>query len=392
MIPVSEAKKIILENARSFGHTTVDFKDALGKILAEELRADQDFPPFDRVMMDGIAIRFDDIANTHTFNHIGVVGAGEIFSIAPATGDCIEIMTGAKLPESFDTVVPYEDIEKFENTFRLQKLPLKKGQNVHSQGLDARKGDVLVPKGRIINERIIGVMASIGKTKVEVLKTPRILIVSVGNELIDIDQTPNEVEIRRSNVYALHSMCSELGLQAEMRHLPDDRSVIHAAFQNIQDFDVIMLSGGVSKGLFDFIPSELEAAGFEKTFHKVEQKPGKPFWFGIKENQVVFAFPGNPVSTLVCAKYYFVAWLCQSLGLEQHISLVKLAENFEKKGSLTNFLGVKIKNENGVLLAYPSAGNGSGDFASLVHIDGWAILPAGQNHFEAGSLLEFVPC
>ncbi|MFY7706608.1 MAG: molybdopterin molybdotransferase MoeA [Flavobacteriales bacterium] len=392
MIPVSEAKHIILEQTRSFGTTRVDFKDALGKILAEDLLADQDFPPFNRVMMDGIAIRFRDLETHKTFNKIGIVGAGEMCSVIPNAGDCIEIMTGAKLPESFDTVVPYEDVDFIGNHFSIKKYPSKAGQNVHTKGLDARKGDVLVPKGRIVNESIIGVMASIGKTNVEVLISPRILILSVGNELIEIDQTPNEVEIRKSNIYALQSLCIAMGIQAEMMHLPDDRNVIHQAFQDIKHYDVLLLSGGVSKGLFDFVPSELEAAGFNKTFHKVEQKPGKPFWFGTKEHQVVFAFPGNPVSTLVCAKYYFVAWLRKSLGLEQNSSFVKLAVDFEKKGSLTNFLGVKIKNENGILFAYPNAGNGSGDFASLVHIDGWVVLPAGQNHFEAGCLLEFVPC
>jgi molybdopterin molybdotransferase len=202
-----------------------------------------------------------------------------------------------------------------------------------------------------------------------------------------VAETPKPYQIRQSNVYALQAALDTLNLPAHLLHFPDNKeATIKGIRQALVDNDVLILSGGVSKGKRDYVPEALEACGVNQHFHRVEQRPGKPFWFGISaQGKTIFALPGNPVSTFMCFYRYVRPWLLRSLGLPAPSSVSAiLQEDVRFEPTLTYFLQVKLRNEAGKLLAQPLQGHGSGDFANLIQCDGFLELPPAQDHFKAG--------
>jgi molybdopterin molybdotransferase len=238
-------------------------------------------------------------------------------------------------------------------------------------------------------------MASIGATQVLVKKLPKVVIVSTGDELVEVTATPLPYQIRRSNNYTIKAVLQQYELHPQLLHIPDDPNITKQQLEHcLQEYDVIILSGGISMGKFDYVPEALEALNVQKLFHKVQQRPGKPFWFGKHQNGVlVFAFPGNPVSTFMCLHRYFLPWLKTSLGLTSIPALyAQLAEDITFTPPLHYFLQVQIQvNDKGVLIATPIEGNGSGDFANLTETDAFMELPAEQNTFTKGSVFRIWP-
>ena len=388
MISVQEASEIVLKNTSDFGVEEVPLTDSVNRILKEDLTADRDFPPFTRVSMDGITIKYESFQNGQRIFEIeGLQAAGSPQKTLKNNGNCLEVMTGAVLPENADTVIRYEDTEIENGKARITIDEIRSKQNAHQKGSDRKQGDVLVKSGNIISPAEIGVAATIGKTHLKVAKLPKVVIISTGDELVEISEKPLPYQIRKSNVYNLWASFFKWGIQAERRHLNDEKEEIRKGLKEcLEDFDVIVMSGGVSKGKFDFIPEILEELGVQKLFHRVKQRPGKPFWFGRSNSSTVFAFPGNPASTFMCANRYFRPWLRASLGLEPfEYQYTILEEDFEFKPDLTYFLQVKITyQKDGQISAKPIAGRGSGDLANLADTDGFMELPRGQNLFKKG--------
>jgi molybdopterin molybdotransferase len=183
-----------------------------------------------------------------------------------------------------------------------------------------------------------------------------------------------------------------MGWKGTQYHLRDNKEILSSSLKEILDnHDVVILSGGVSKGKFDFIPDVMEDLGIKKLFHQVSQRPGKPFWFGTGNRKVVFALPGNPVSTYMCFYRYVKPWLLKSLGVTERLPQAILSADFAFKPALTYFLQVRIAYESGKLMAHPDAGGGSGDFANLKNIDGFLELPLGGSSFKAGEVFPFIP-
>ncbi len=404
MITVAEAEHIILSQAKDYGLEQLSFQDAQGRVLAENILADRDFPPFNRVTMDGIAIRFADYAaGCRKFQIVATQAAGD----APPTElpiphsafriphSALEIMTGAALSSAVDTVIPYEHLQMVDGVARVGDTPVKPGQNVHTQGRDRRRGEVVMPAGQLLGPTQLSVAASVGRSTLVVKKLPRVVIVSSGDELVDVDQAPLPYQIRRSNNYVIQAVLRHYGLQAEMQHLPDDPEVIRREVALLQlYFDVILLSGGVSMGKFDYIPQALEATGVQMLFHKVRQRPGKPFWFGVfGEKGVVFALPGNPVSTFLCLHRYVLPWLERSLGFPPappRFAMLEKSIRFE--APLVYFMQVKLKqDEQARVWAEPLEGGGSGDFANLLAADAFLELPQEQTDFAAGEVFRVLP-
>ena len=383
MISVTEAKKYILQNTLDFGTEEIPFLQSVGRILKEDILADRDFPPFNRVSMDGIAINYRFFQHgIRNFKIEGIQPAGSKQETMLHSGNCFEVMTGAVLPNNCDTVIRYEDIELNNGMTTILVDKIKEGQNVHPQGKDRIVGDVLIHQNTIISSAEIGVLATVGKGMVKVAKLPKVMIVSTGDELVDVDETPEAHQIRRSNVFTLVSLLNDLNIPSETSHITDSKDILKNKIASfLQEFDVLLFSGAVSKGKFDFLPEVLEELKVEKLFHKVTQRPGKPFWFGIKDNQdknnktVVFAFPGNPISTYVNCLAYFYEWYKKSVNIHYQPKTAVLAEGVVFKPNLTYFLQVKLYYENGILKAYPVKGNGSGDLASLVNTDAFIVLP-----------------
>jgi molybdopterin molybdotransferase len=228
-----------------------------------------------------------------------------------------------------------------------------------------------------------------------VLKFPKVAIIATGDELVSVDEVPLPYQIRMSNVWAIAAALSKLKIEYQQFHLNDDPEVLTVKLEEIMaDFPIIMLSGGVSKGKADYIPDILAVLGVEKLFHRVAQKPGKPFWFGKKhDSHIFFAFPGNPVSTFLCFYKFFVPWFYLITGRKNNPISAQLAEDLEFNPRLTYFLQVATYYEGAKLMARPMSGMGSGDFANLAHVDAFIELPAERSTFKKGEvypLLAFV--
>lgn len=391
LISANEAENIILSELRDFGVEQISIEKALGRILASPLIADRDFPPFDRVTMDGIAINFISYqSGNREFRIQSTQSAGEEKHKLMLDNECIEVMTGADLPNNTDTIIRYEDLE-ITNGIAKILTEIKPQQNVHFKGEDRKKGTIIVKENQKIRSAEIAVAASIGAVELTVKKLPKIAIITSGDELVAIDKTPELHQIRSSNVYAIASILNEYGIESTKIHIQDDfDQTVETIEKIISDFDVLILSGGVSMGKKDFIPKALENLGIEKLFHKIAQTPGKPIWFGKKAKKLVFALPGNPVSTYMCMVRYFRPWLNQSLGLKNiETGFAHISEDFQFLSPVTYFLQVKLSNQNGVLIAQPIKGHGSGDFANLVDADAFLELPAFErNEFIKGEVFK----
>jgi len=409
VISVKEALQIILTHTQDFGEEEIPFMQSLGRVLKEDVFADRDFPPFDRVAMDGIAInhRFYQYG-VRDFKIEGVQAAGMPQEKLDNAACCYEVMTGAVLPENTDTVIRYEDLDinTLMATVKLDEVEL--GKNIHRKGSDKQQGGLLIAKNRTITASEIGVLATVGKSKVKVAKLPKIMIVSTGDELVDVSMNPEAHQIRRSNVFTLVTLLKKFNIKAETDHIADDKEELKIKIKRLlHEYDVLLFSGAVSKGKFDFLPEVLQELGVNKLFHRVAQRPGKPFWFGVlgssekavernedlgnlNKSTSVFAFPGNPVSTFVNCLVYFYPWCIKSLGVELNNETAELAEDVFFKPQLMYFLHVKIKIENGKTIATPVKGNGSGDLISLTEADGFIKLPEGRTEFKKGEVFELI--
>ncbi len=391
MIAVKTALDIIAQHTRDFGIEEVDLSESLDRILKEDWFCDRDLPPYNRVTMDGIAIQYQTFEKgVRSFPILGVAAAGMKQMTLEDPAGCLEVMTGSVLPNGVDTVIRYEDLEIKDSIAILTIDSIVKEQNVHFKGEDRKQGDLVVNKNTRISSAEIGVGASIGKSKVLVAKSPKVMVISTGDELVKIDEKPEAHQIRRSNVYRLVTTLKEYKIQAESDHLNDSLEEIREKLAiYLEEYDVIILSGGVSKGKFDYIPQVLESLKVEKLFHKIKQRPGKPFWFGkYKDQCTIFALPGNPVSSFLCMQRYFHAWFVASqTGRIPTPAYAQLIKDVSFKPDLTYYLEVDISfSEDGMLKASPQKGNGSGDLANLVTADAFIELPQGKDLFKAGEI------
>lgn len=386
MISVEKALETVLNTSKDFGTETVPFIRSVGRILKEDIKADRDFPPFDRVMMDGIAIDFNAFEKGQkTFCIEGIQAAGSEQKILQNSKNCLEVMTGAVLPKNTNIVIRYEDLKIKNGIASVLIDEIKFRQNIHTKGKDKEKGALLIAENTQISAAEIGVLATVGKQFVKVAKTPKVMIISTGNELVAVEKNPLPHQIRRSNVYTLVSLLEALKIPSETAHLPDDKPILKTTIKSfLNEYDVLLFSGAVSKGKYDYLPEVLEELDVKKEFHKVAQRPGKPFFFGRKTSCTVFAFPGNPISTFVNCLVYFYPWYYTSVGLKPKTETAILGEDVTFKPSLTCFLQVRLENKYGHLVAFPITGNGSGDLASLTQADAFIALPQEQTTFKKG--------
>ena len=396
MISVEEARNIVKEHTIDLGTESINLTQSIGRTLSREVLADRDFPPFDRITMDGIAFCFDSYQKgQREFLVESLSLAGEPVKQLSSDKNCIEIMTGSVLAEGCDAMVRYEDLEFIENEKKKYARVLDehvfRWKNVHRQGSDSKKGAVLVRPGVKINSALISILATVGLNKIVVRKLPQIAIISTGDELVDINKEPEAHQIRKSNTITIKAELNKLGIRSELFHLADRKELIKDKLKKIlTDFDAIILSGGVSKGKVDYVPDALAELGVKQLFHRVAQRPGKPFWFGVFEsNKPIFAFPGNPISTFTCFKVYFMDWLASCKFLTRKSMKATLMQDFSFKPNLGYFLQVKEGlGDDAKILAFPQTGNGSGDLANLSKSDAIIFLPAGSDQYKKGGAYE----
>ncbi len=396
MINIFQAEKIISKNIHLFSIKECPLIESYQRILREDIFADRDQPAFDKVLMDGIAINFSEWKEGRRYFKIqDIQAAGTKALKLKNSNNCIEVMTGGVLPEGTDCVIPVEHIQVQKKSAKVNDLiQVKRMQNILRQGSDYKKGSRLLKWGTHLSPPTVAVAAAVGKKKIKVSRRPKIAIISTGDELVDIGKPVKSFQIRTSNSYLLHAALQKNSFsETQIFHLKDDRRVmIQEIGRILKNFDVVILSGGVSMGKFDYVPEVLVKLGVKVLFHKVRQKPGKPFWFGVKKNgPAVFALPGNPASTLVCFYRYVLPQLKRSSGLNRmpHEFAV-LSEDVRTSSSLTNFLPVTVDfHKDGQLRAQPISSSGSGDYLALAKSDGFVELVEGQRHFAAKTSVPF---
>lgn len=373
--------------------------------------ADTPLPPFDRVAMDGIAICLAAVSDAmpgidgkRAFRREGMQPAGAPpLTLKDSENGCIEVMTGAMLPKGCDTVINYERLEATADGFIYhqgeQLNEWSVGDNVHHKGSDYPQDHPLLPQGAITTGPVAGLLASVGATHFQAPYIPKVAIVATGDELVPVTATPEPHQIRRSNSYALKQLLADHGFKAVTCHHLADAPEAIAAFLQETPADVVVFSGGVSKGRKDYIPEVITSCDGEILVHGVSQRPGKPLLFATRtltrtENQLIFGLPGNPVSTLVCGLRYLIPALHKMAGTDRWPGLwgapVRLAEDFRFGKPLTRFVPVTLTvSAAATLEGHPIAIGGSGDFASLSHSDGVLELPAEPSDFAAGGIYPY---
>jgi len=393
-ITYEKALSILEQHKGVFPIEIRNLENCIGAYLAEDLIADRDFPPFDRVTMDGVAIAYDTFKNgKREFKIEATAAAGTSQKTLQDPLNCIEVMTGAIMPYKVDTVIRYEDLEIMDGKATILLGKLQHKQNVHFEGVDISEGTIIMPKGNRLSSAEINIAAAVGKASLKVKKMPKAVIFSTGDELVPVHETPKLHQIRRSNIHGIQSTLKEWGISADLQHLPDDKDKMEKIISSLlESYDLFIFTGGVSKGKFDYLPDVLESLNITKHFHKIQQRPGKPFWFGTNSaGKKIFALPGNPVSSFVCVYVYLQFWLKKSLGVTETQLYVKLKTDVRFNPKLVYFLEAKLESKmDGTLVANPIKGNGSGDFANLVKTDGFLVLPQNKSEFKKGEVYPFV--
>lgn len=385
MITFEEALKIVLSSSREMPVERVDLSDSLGRFLAEDVISDMDMPPFNKSAMDGFACKRGD--NSDNFKVVETIAAGCLPARKISDGECARIMTGAMIPEGADTVVRIEDTEATgENTIRINFF--EKGDNIARRGEDIKIGDRVLTKGVRIAPEHIAVLASVGYTRPAVFIRPRIGIFSTGDEIVEPGIKPGLTQIRNSNGYQLAAQVTRAGALAEYRGLiPDDETLtFDAIFKAIDENDIVILSGGVSLGTFDFLPRVFERLGVEIRFRTIAMQPGKPTVFGTVGKKFIFGLPGNPVSSYNTFELLVRPFLSKMMGQEYCSGFLQLpmGEIYRRrKSDRLSWIPVSIREGK----VYPLDYHGSAHILSLTRADGIGAVPINTTELKTGEII-----
>jgi molybdopterin molybdotransferase len=394
-IPFEEARDIVLRHVTRLEAEDASLDEALGLTLARDVESRDDIPPFDNSAMDGFALRSEDVPKPGVRLPItGVIPAGRGERVTVAAGSCVRIMTGAPLPNGADAVLPIElasvDEDGRSVSFTGAAAP---GENVRRAGEDIRRGARVLEAGGIIRPPEIAVLASVGYATVPVTRMPGVSIVTTGDELIDPSEPLRPGMIRDSNGPTLAAQVATAGGRVLGRYRAgDERASVRRTLREAARADLLIVTGGVSVGEYDFVRDELEALGMELLFWRVRQRPGKPIAFGILDDRPVFGLPGNPVSSAVCFEMYVRPALAAMLGrrtvLRPRLAAVLGAE-IEKRPGLHYFARGRARWSDGRLVVEPTGPQGSHIASSLVAADGIVHLEETLDGAPAGSVVDF---
>jgi len=399
LISVTEAQSLILAEARSFGSEKVTLEKTLGRVLAQDVIADRDYPPFNRATMDGYAVVAEEYSAAKAYEVSKTILAGDTQrsrALRNSGESAIKIMTGAAVPPPFDAVIRREDAREDSGSVRFNLPIVGPWHSIARQGEDLKAREKIATKGSVMNGVLAGFLASLGIYRPAVAKLPRVAIITTGKEVVPAGKKPKPHEIRNANLFALRALLNDYNI-ASLRtfHVVDDRKQISRAIAAHLDCDILLLTGGVSAGDSDFVPEVLAEHGVKKIFHKVAMKPGKPLWFGLRQKTAVFAIPGNPFSCQVVFKVFVAPFLRRSLGMPSaHELRLPLQRERQKKDSLQHYFPVRlvapaVTASFNVLQVMPF--NSSGDVRAALFSDGIARHPADAATVDAGALVDFLP-
>ncbi len=402
MLKVNEAIELILAEITTLGTESVKTGEAAGRVLAADITAGRSNPPWDNSAMDGYALRAEDVAAASEKSPVRLrvlydLPAGGVPSGPVGPGEAVRIMTGAPTPEGADAVVMVERTRKAgDNDDEVEILaPAEPGQNIRRQGEDFGAGDMVLRKGSIIRPAEVLMLATIGRSTVEVYRKPRVAVVSTGDELVDIDTEPTPGKITNSNGYALTALAREAGAECvNLGIARDDREILHEKFTEAAGYDCIISSGGVSVGDYDLVKAVLKDLGSDMKFWKVALKPGKPLAFGVIGGRPAFGLPGNPVSSMVAFEQFVRPALLKMAGREDIFKRVfpaRLTADIRKKPGRMTFLRGTLSEKGGEFLATPLDGQGSGMISTMVRANIYIIVPEDCTHLKAGETVRIQP-
>ena len=390
MIPVERALEIVLANAPTLPTEEIPLEAALGRVLAEDPRADVDMPPFDRSAMDGYALHAADVTSTPVALDVaGLIRAGQVHDRPLARGQAIQVMTGAPVPAGADAVQQVEKTRPLDGGRRVEILePVEAGANVARQGTEGRVGDQVLSRGEVVDPAAIAVLAAFGRGRVRVGRRPAVSVVVTGDELVDVWEKPTAGRIRNSNGYAIAAQARSAG--ADVRSLgvvPDREDRIADALRAGFESDVLVISGGVSEGVFDLVEKVMSRFDVGVLFDKVAIKPGAPLVFGRRGDKLVFGLPGNPVSAQVTFDVFVRAALLRMQGarvVTRPTVEVELLDPVRNKSGRRAYLPARVRFEGGRLAARSIRSMGSADVVAHARANALVILGAERVAAAAG--------
>ncbi len=389
MISVEAAKKLIDVTAKSLPPVQLEISMALNQVLAETVFSPIDYPPFDQSAMDGFAVFHSDILEQKAIDIIGEAPAGNPFNGKIFKGQSVQIFTGAKIPEGADTVIIQERVSIEKGKIISDGSPLAKGANIREKGSQIKKGDVALQSGTVLNPGAIGFLAGLGIPLVSVFPRPKVSIIVTGNELQKPGTQLKDGQIYESNSFALKAALESIGIVViRVSNIGDDEETTRKSLAfAIENSDVVLVSGGISVGKYDFVGKCLQELEVKNIFYKIAQKPGKPIFFGKKNECLIFALPGNPASALSC----FYEYVCPALKIMQgfteefpKVKTLPITSDYEKREGLSLFLKGKTSEGKVKVLG----GQESNNIGSFALADCLIYLPADIGRVEKGEMVE----
>lgn len=376
MLSYEKALDLILHSTETLSSQEICLEKALGYYLGEDIYASASFPPFDRALMDGYAIRYRDLKKYAFFECKGRIAAGDVIKRQLGEGECLKIFTGANVPLGLDTVIPVEQTRLQGVRVEIERGIVKKGQCLGKRGESVPLGSKLLDKGQCLKSNHLALLASVGKCRVRVIRKPQVAILCTGSELIALDEKLSPGKIYDSNAVQLKGLLAGEGIEpCLVDKVIDTKFSLKRALKKGLKCDVLLVSGGVSAGDLDFVPECLRDCGVQAVFHKVKIKPGKPLFFGKKGKTIVFGLPGNPLSTFLDYQLFVKSALRKMLGdLSRGIVFKKgqVASEYQNTENLRDFFcPVKILRKQGVEYLKPFLWKNSGDVFSLAEADGF---------------------
>ncbi|MDO9052788.1 MAG: molybdopterin molybdotransferase MoeA [Gallionella sp.] len=396
---VSEAQRIVLESVALLNAELAGLEQSLGRVLAEDIRANRDLPPYDVSAMDGYAVRSADLVQVPvTLEVIEDIKAGDMPGKIVQPGQCARIMTGAPVPQGADAVMRVEDTQEISANLIQVITTIKDGHDVRPQGENMRNGDVVLSTGTEITPGVIGILATVKITQMQVYRRPRVAILSTGNELEAINAPVDMNKIPDSNTYALMAQVQALGITPALLGIArDDPLELEHYLKLGLEYDVLLVSGGTSVGVHDYVRPTVEKLGVAMKFWRVAMKPGHPLAFGVlhaageearQSDAFVFGLPGNPVSSMVCFEEFVAPALRRMMGhprLFRRTVSARLAHPLKMRPGRTEFVRVQLTQDDTGYVASSTGTQSSGVLLSMARADGLLVMSADSTGLAAGA-------
>jgi molybdopterin molybdotransferase len=391
-LSVTQAQQIVLEHSQRLGAESVKLQDALRRVLSEKVYANRDIPPRDVSAMDGYALRSADLLQTPvTLEIIEDIKAGDIPRLRVGVRQCARIMTGAPVPDGTDAVIRVEDTSELPGNFVQINCNVIAGNDIRERGESMRLGDIVLDEGTTITPGVVGVLATLKKSDVTVYRRPRVAILSTGNELEDINDPVDPDRIPDANSHALAAQVRALGMNSVMLGIArDDQAELERYLRRGLEYDVLLVSGGTSVGVHDYVRPTVESMGVEMKFWRVDMKPGHPLAFGKTSSGVFFGLPGNPVSSMVCFEEFVAPALRSMMGHERvfrRTLQARLMHALKHRPGRTEFVRVVLTRDGDGYAATSTGAQGSGMLISMARADGLLVVPAMSNGVAAGEMV-----